>query len=194
VVYENDKFWSHFNANKEIKLDNYLLTVLSGSSWSGGHAAMFLEHFDAYNLPETLMIDLISFGGGSIQINIEQAQVGLSTSIIDCTYTLANTNETHTGMPKSQERLVHSHHRSYYINAKDRDRFMTAVRRFARKVDDGRYVYVTPGGLLGRIGSGIGKRGINCADFVIKVLNESGIANRYNTLFTTPSRVAKVRT
>jgi hypothetical protein len=65
-----------------------------------------------------------------------------------------------------------------------------ASKRFAMKTSRGRYTYVQPGGALGWVASRPGKRGVNCSDFVIKILNESGIASLGYRLFDAPIRVS----
>ena len=194
MVYERGGFWSSFDANKSIKVNKYALTVFSGASWTGGHASMWLEHFESDNasLGETKMIDLIAFGS-EIQINIEIAQVGLTNAILDNDWSYQNTDTTFKGLPKTQVQLIKSNHRTYDITSAQRDAVLTAVARFARKVSKGRYVYSLVGGGLGRVFSLPGRRGINCADFILKILNETGIGNRYSLPFNTPSRLAKRR-
>lgn len=194
MVYERGGFWSSFDANKAIRVNKYALTVYSGSSWTGGHSSMWLEHFENDNpaLGETKMIDLIAFGS-EIQINIEVAQVGLTNAVLDNDWSYRNTDATFKGLPKSQVKLIQSNHRSYDITSAQRNALLVAVNRFARKVSEGRYVYSLVGGGLGRVFSLPGRRGVNCADFVIKILNETGIGNRYSLPFNTPSRLAKRR-
>ena len=61
-----------------------------------------------------------------------------------------------------------------------------AVNRFRTKVNGGRYEFNHQGGLIGRLTSGPGKRGVNCADFCVKVLTEAGVGHLVSGLFTTP--------
>lgn len=66
-------------------------------------------------------------------------------------------------------------------------RLEAAFQNFDRKNTKGRYVYSKPGGLLGRaIGALSGQRGVNCAELVMKMMHDAGIAYVQDKLFNTP--------
>jgi hypothetical protein len=156
-----------------------VLTVLSGSSGTGGHASMFLEHIQA-GLPRTELIDL-TMGPAGISISRSPAQI-----------VQANGTVINMSLPKGGDwaELTRTRHHSYVLQSYQKDGFNAAVARFKTKVEQGRYVYRAPGGVLGYVSSAPGTRGVNCADFVIKVLKEAGITNIGHRLFDTPYRVA----
>jgi len=87
--------------------------------------------------------------------------------------------------------LSQSHRHCYTIDAQTTVDVIAAVARFKAKVQAGRYVYRAPGGVLGYVASKPGTRGINCSDFVIKILREAGIRNVAYLLFDSPYRLAK---
>jgi hypothetical protein len=79
------------------------------------------------------------------------------------------------------------YYRSWAVQLSTVNRLKFAVDRFGAKVSDGRYKYSEPGGLVGRLGGiGHGRRGLNCADFCVKVLTEAGVGHLVSGLFTTP--------
>lgn len=184
--------YSSFEHGQEIRHNQYLLTVLSGSHGNGGHVSLWLEHFAQNTKPtaETRKFDLCS-NGSDVEIvdsraqNLVMGQNGLEVQNL--------LHGSGNGLPATDGSLAVSRHRSYVIDAQQRDRVIQAVVKFARKNNEGRYAYFKPGGGLGRIGYFGGKRGVNCADFVLKILNESGVGNRYSLLVNTPIRMSRPR-
>jgi hypothetical protein len=174
---------------RQIRLDHYVVTVFSGSSYVGGHASIFLEHFGRNGAgQETLIIDL-RITAGAMRVNTETCQYAGSgpngqREMID---TLP--------LPKGGDidLIAGTNHRCYDASTFQRDALLRAVDRFSNKMGNGRYSYAATGGVLGWIGSLPGQRGINCADFIIKVLNEAKIANRKYGLVDLPSRIARSR-
>lgn len=163
-----------------IDAQHSVLTVFSGSTGSGGHASMFLECMDAGN-PKCQLIDL-TMGGGVISIIKSPAQ------IIKGDNSVINMSLPKGGDPVA---LSAAHRHSYAIDAAATAAVIQAVDRFRNKAKAGRYVYRAAGGVVGRLSSRPGTRGINCADFVIKILREAGIKKIAYLLFDTPYRVAR---
>ncbi len=158
-----------------------VLTILSGSTGTGGHASMILEHFDDQGSPKSTLLDL-SAGAAGISINKTPAQI-----------LQANGNVINMTLPKGGDwaELTKTHHRCFALTAVQTAALLAAVQRFKDKVSNDRYVYRAPGGVLGRLSSLPGTRGVNCADFIIKVLGEAGITKIGYRLVDTPFRVAK---
>ena len=163
-----------------IDQNHAVVTVFSGSSGSGGHTSMFLEMFENGN-PKSYFIDLTT-NGTAISISKSPAQIFPP-----------NGNAINMSLPKGGNllALARSHHHSYPITGAQAAALLLAVQRFKDKVQAGRYAYVKPGGAIGRVLTRPGKRGVNCADFAIKVLSEAGITNISSLAFNTPYRVAK---
>jgi hypothetical protein len=69
-------------------------------------------------------------------------------------------------------------------------RVKAPIQEFKRKSEEtGRYTYVAPGGVLGFMFSKIGQRGVNCAGFVVKVLDQGECweARQWPVQLTVPS-------
>ena len=145
---------------------------------------MFLEHMKQMvglpPQPETLAVDLGTSGGGSVNVNVLPVQRMLGSHLVNF------------GMPKDGklEDLARSHHHSYSLNPQQKSNFLSAVARFKAKNDAGRYRYRVPGGAVGWLTSKPGTRGVNCADFVIKILTEAGIETMRHRIYDLPKRVA----
>ena len=86
--------------------------------------------------------------------------------------------------------LLNTHHTCYKINSIQSARVLMAARRFSDKAKSGRYSYQHGGGIKARLQTRPGTRGVNCGDFVIKVLREAGIASLGYKYLSTPYRVA----
>jgi hypothetical protein len=163
-----------------IDAQHSVLTVFSGSTGSGGHASMFLERIES-GKPKCYLIDLTE-GGGVISIAKSAAQIIKGDNSV-----------INMSLPKGGDplKLSAAHRHSYAIDAERTEAVILAVDRFKKKAAAGRYVYRVTGGALGRMTSRYGTRGINCADFVIKILRDAGIKKVAYLLFDTPFRVAK---
>jgi hypothetical protein len=194
------------------------LTVLSGSKGTGKHASMIIECYinakrvldglnigdqkrakrkldtqgikygivDDDRIPATMVVDLVETDTG-IEVNVETSQVYdlLKTGDIHNITVLKNTDwNDATG----------KHTRTFDLNRDKEAAFWRAVEKFKWKISEGRYVYRYAGGALGWLSSLPGTRGINCADFVIKVLHEMGVSKIHYGLFDTAYRVAKAKT
>lgn len=157
-----------------------VLTVFSASKGTGGHASMFLERF-RNDEPECLLIDL-SEGGGVISIIKTKAQ------IIQGDHSVINMSLPKNGDP---EALRRAHYHCYVLDEAKTEAVLAAVEKFKNKVKSGRYVYRAPGGVLGWLGSVPRTRGVNCADFVIKILRDAEVTKIAYLLFDTPFRIAK---
>lgn len=157
-----------------------VLTVFSASKGTGGHASMFLERF-RNGEPECLLIDLTE-GGGAISIVKSKAQ------IIKGDQSVINMSLPKGGDP---EALRGAHYHCYVLDGTRTEAVLAAVEKFKNKVQKGRYVYRAPGGVLGWLSSVPRTRGVNCADFVIKILRDAEVKNVAYLLFDTPFRVAK---
>ena len=69
-----------------IDVTHSVLTVMSGSRGTGGHASFFLEHIKTTgpaHRPETLLIDLTTGGRGSVRINQSAAQRLMGQALVD---------------------------------------------------------------------------------------------------------------
>lgn len=68
-------------------------------------------------------------------------------------------------------------YRSFVINNEQRAEIPKEAIRFDLKVMADRYLYRHPGGAIGWMSTHRGQRGINCADFVIKIRKSAGVAD-----------------
>ncbi|HEX3877486.1 MAG TPA: hypothetical protein VHW24_10900 [Bryobacteraceae bacterium] len=168
------------------------MTVVSGSSGFGKHASLFLEYYDNLNdeFPKTEMYD-VHHAPNSTKIKIQK---------FDCHFMQGGNIILTTQIPKvnGQNQPIQNtngasdaHHHSYIVNHDRMTRVKAAIQEFKRKAEEtGRYTYVAPGGALGFMFSKVGQRGVNCADFVIKVLEKANVAKLGSGLFNSPYRIA----
>jgi hypothetical protein len=162
-----------------INVNQSILTVFSASKGTGGHASMFLESLDN-GKPKCQFIDLTT-DQNRIKISITPGQM------ITPKGEVINLSLPKGGDP---EKLRGSHYQCFVLDREKHEAVITALGKFKLKVDAGRYVYRAAGGALGWISSVPGTRGVNCADFVIKVLRDAGVKKIPHLLFDTPFRVA----
>jgi hypothetical protein len=182
---------SSFEVDTEITREQSVLSVVSGSTGTGGHASMFLEYYPLQaGYPETRCIELGTRGGAcDVWAVVKSTPVQIiMDGVITCTH-LPKTNADNS--PKEGTNgAADSHHKSYVLTKAETIRLLMAVDKFADKARGGRYPYLKAGGALGYVFSKAGHRAVNCADFVIKVLNDAGIANVGYRLWDTPLRIA----
>lgn len=157
--------------------DNAVFTAACRNDMAtGGHAACFLEYQSNENVASMYKYDIVSPGGGKIQLRKMEVQdfqldiKGYDNDQVNAFLKHINTMKYH----------------SYRITRVQANAVMDSIKRFQKKIETKRYVYSQPGGVLGSIFSTIGHRGINCADFVIKIINDAGIAHVNNKLYNTP--------
>jgi hypothetical protein len=81
-------------------------------------------------------------------------------------------------------------YQSFPVTSTEIDAVIREAEEFRREVEAGKYVYRKYGGNLAKLTSPRGKRGVNCADFCIIVLQRAKIANLDDRLVNTPIRVA----
>lgn len=190
MIKNGEKWYSSFLNEVEVKRDQAVITVLSGSSF-GGHASMYVEYQPRREgFPKMLKCDLGTVDGsrdGRVWTNKIPVQYIENGEIMSTNLPKMTNNNTPVAGTSG---LESAHHHSYVVDDTQTSRFLDAVDRFEQKAKGGRYLYSKPGGALGAIFSKPGRRALNCADFVIKVLNEAGIADIGYRLFDTPYRVA----
>ena len=161
-----------------------VLTVRSGSVGTGGHVTMYLETTEP----------LVPGGVSTRKLELTAVE-GLAQPIIALNHVqLSNAHGElvidNLDSKRGPAELLRTHHKCYKITAAQSADVLTAARRFEEKVNSGRYIYHQQGGIKARLGSWPGTRGVNCADFVIKILREAGIANLGYKWVSTPFRVA----
>jgi hypothetical protein len=188
---ENGRWYSEFppvrGVAKEVKYNEGIIAVTSYGGMTGGHAALYLEHIDDYGNACVYKIHLTAGLGGSGKL--ESTGSGSSASG-------SGTNEVYINFePKevneeSRDRGTTLHYQSFVVTNEKIYAVVAAVSRFEAKVARGRYTYRLAGGTLGWLTTRPGKRGVNCADFCIKILKEAGIADLGSKFINTPKRVA----
>jgi hypothetical protein len=141
---------------------------------TGGHAYCYVERIQS-GLAEMIRFELVTPGHGRVQLSQSRIQ---------------NKRISGQGLEDADYELRHlatTKHHSYPISAHQATRIVGAFMKFDQKNARGRYVYSKPGGLLGRaMGALTGQRGVNCADLVMKMMSDAGIAYVQDKLFNTP--------
>ncbi len=188
---ENGKWYSEFppvrGVNQEIKYNQGVIAVTSYGGLTGGHAALYLECIDKSGDATVHKIHLTARLAGSGEL--ESTGSGSSASG-------RGTNEVYINFePKekneeSRDRGTTLHYQSFVVTNEKILAVLRAVRRFKDKVAQGRYTYRLAGGTLGWLTTRPGQRGVNCADFCIKILKEAGIKDLGSKFINTPKRVA----
>jgi hypothetical protein len=163
-----------------------VITVLSGSTWPGNHSSMFVEYCTSAAPPpaqyETRLIHLTGPPPNYWPPEIEDVRIQDLT---------AGADNWHQGWTHV-ELAGKEHFRSYPVTTLVAQTVRLEAVRFHNKLTyqgGSRYTYSHAGGLKGRLK--VDGRGINCADFIIKVLGDAGVANLPTKLFSTPYRVAQ---
>ncbi len=189
-MYKNgDRWMSEFPPVRGIETpveDNH--SVIASTSYggmTGGHSAMYLEYMDGDDAI-VYKIHLTAGLGGSEQAESTGSGSSASHGVNEINIDIEEkeVNEEH------RDRGTTLHYQSWVITNAQFNAFLSAVEKFRNKVAMGRYSYRLAGGAVGWISTRPGKRGVNCADFIIKVLKEAGIANLGSKLINTPKRVA----
>ncbi|WP_237216967.1 hypothetical protein [Falsiroseomonas oryziterrae] len=168
-------------------------TVASYKSLTGGHAMMYLEYLDEMGFLVTRKVHLVAGLGGSQRA--EAVGSGSSASGFGANEIEILDEEKGVFHPGSKDAPEEDRSDDYYYTAypmtdAQRASLDAAIRRFIAKNAKGRYTYRIAGGVIGRLTTAPKVRGVNCADFIIKVLDEAGIAHIKSKVFNTPSRVA----
>lgn len=136
----------------------------------GGHAFCIMEWFE-YGSRRQSRYDLLTSGSGRIQLH----EARIKTSNWDVI----------------ENRMETTKHHSYQLSYPQARAVNAAFMKFKGKSERGRYVYCKEGGVLGRVlGVFTGQRGVNCADLVIKILNDAGITKVLDNLYNTPKFAA----
>jgi hypothetical protein len=163
------------------------VTVASYKSLTGGHSMMYLEYIDEMNFAVTRKLHLLAGLGGSQQA--ESTGSGSSASGSGTNQIVIEDEEKEVNK-ESDTRSADYHYTSYPMTDAQRQALDAAALRFKSKVDNGRYRYRLAGGVIGRLTTLPKTRGINCADFIIKILKEAGIARIDSKVINTPARIA----
>jgi hypothetical protein len=188
-MYRHQNHWysSFLSINNHLNgISNALqvLTVRSGSQGNGGHVSMYLEMTEPL-VPGgvcTILMELTAVQNiAQPIISIKHVQLGNAAGVM----VIDNLDAK-----RGPVELLKTHHKSYIITAAQSAAVITAARRFEVKANNGRYIYHQQGGIKARLSSRPGTRAVNCADFVIKILREAGIANLGYKWVSTPFRVA----
>lgn len=176
-----------------IDANHAVVTVLSGSSGTGGHASLFLEWIspltETITFPGMLGAKRTVLGRPEmwiIDLTANQNTLGINWTILH----YVENGQFKDRHFKQDAWYGARHTHSYDANRIQAATLWTACKRFMTKIGQNRYVYRQAGGVLGWIGSRPGQRGVNCSDFVIKVLRESGIAHINYKLYDTPIRIS----
>jgi hypothetical protein len=166
---------------------NSVLTVVSGARGTGSHVTMFLEYLKG-GVAVTRMVELRQ-NAGDIIINWLKIQEMTATGGSNFP---TPDNDPITALIHGDhfDLLAGKRHQSYRLEGAQKLHFTKAVKKFKTKVDNGRYRYVVLGGALGWVGTLPTTHGVNCSDFVIKILKDSGIANLGHRLYELPKRVS----
>jgi hypothetical protein len=163
------------------------VTVASYKSLTGGHSMMYLEFIDTMGFAVTRKIHLLAGLGGSQ----EAESTGSGSSASGSGVNEIEIEDEETEVNKESDRRANSYYyTSYPMTDGQRAALEAAVLRFKTKNANGRYSYRIAGGVIGRLTTRPKTRGVNCADFLIKVLDEAGIARIKSKIFNTPSRIA----
>jgi len=163
---------SEFDPDVQITAAQAVVTVLCYQGRTGGHAALYLEH-----------IELPSHDAVVQKIHLTAEKQKVVNIVINIDIEEKERNEEHMG--RYNGTLFHS----WPITPVMVTSLLFAANRFKFKNEAGRYRYRLAGGAVGWLSTRPGTRGVNCADFAIKILGEAGIQNIPSHLFTTPRRV-----
>lgn len=163
------------------------VTVASYKSLTGGHSMMYLEYIDEMGFAVTRKIHLTAGLGGSQQA--ESTGSGSSASGSGINEITIEDEETEVNK-ESDRRANDYYYKGYPMSDGQRATLEAAVLRSKTKNTNGRYKYRIAGGVIGRLTTLPKSRGVNCADFIIKVLDEAGITKIKSKIFNTPSRIA----
>jgi hypothetical protein len=158
--------------NSTANVDSYILVEgMAGRGYGSGHQGFVTLRYD------------ISIAMGHFPYKVVESSRLTSTGGVEVIEVQTLVKEGDTAKFRTYRNVTHS----------DKSRLDEASSRFGHKANMGRYKHSVHGGFAGWISTGIGKRGVNASDFVLKILNESGIANRFQGLTTTANRIAKHR-
>ncbi len=152
---------------KEIKQNHGQVTVTSYISRTGDHSAMIMEYC-LRGTPVTRKVHL-QYDETGIVINEEPPQINDDASRDATQY----------------------HYTCYDMSDSQRTQLEDAIRKFKTKNASGRYTYRLAGGVIGRLTTRPGKRGVNCADFIKKVLGDAKIVMFSESAISMPKTVAK---
>ena len=174
-------FISHFQSEigtpMVIDENNAVYTICAREDMkTGGHATCYLEWMEDNGLAEMRKYHLTTPGYGRVQLNSVNVQV-----LNDPKWEKIDIAD------KMLEHLDSTKYHSYQISREQVSMLNDSFLRFMVKNLGGRYAYSLPGGKLGRILQFLkGKRGVNCADLTLKLLNDAGISNVGDKLINTP--------
>jgi hypothetical protein len=171
----------------KIAKNNGQATVASYKSLTGGHAMLYLEYIDVMGFAVTRKIHLTAGLGGSQQAE----SVGSGSSASGSGINEITIEDEETEVNKESDRRANDYYYTGYpMSDNQLHKLEAAVLRFKSKNDNGRYVYRIAGGVIGRLTTRPKTRGVNCADFIIKVLDEAGITKIKSKIFNAPSTIA----
>lgn len=80
-------------------------------------------------------------------------------------------------------------YQSWKIDELKFNKLQHAVKNYKERCASGRYRYVMTGGIVGWLATLPGSNGVNCADFVVKILKEIGIKDFGPALYRDPNKV-----
>lgn len=171
---------------RRIDRDEGQATIASFRSLTGGHAMLYTEYLDTRGNAITRKIHLLAGLGGSAGAE----STGSGSSATGGTNEIEIQEEAKSFNEESDVRAGSFYYTGYPMTSGEREALNAAVRRFKVKVANGRYTYRLAGGVIGRLTTRPSMRGVNCADFLIKVMAEAGIATISSRFFNSPSRIA----
>ena len=149
---------------------------------TGGHASCYLEYVDRNKSGRfefrMTRYDLWLAGHGKVTIRTDDVQ----------TFYYHDKASTIEGLVQKLDGYKENmKHHSYRITLAQAHAVQQSVDKFVRKIKSKRYVYSLAGGHLGRVTNFLrGKRGVNCADFTLKILSDADIAVVHDKLINTP--------
>lgn len=189
MQFKNGDWYSGFCETFKVTANRSVVSICSGDSSSeansgssgpsadfgGGHSVIFLEEVETRSGDAAVIkIDLVTPGHGDVIVRIEEKERnGVQTG----KYAVDG-----TAYARKMFSVPHGKGRNLIV----------AARRFRAKAEDGRYRYRLPGGVLGRMLTWPGQRGVNCADFAIKILAEADITRvNPHALINSPARARR---
>jgi hypothetical protein len=172
--------------------NNAVVAAASYQGLTGGHAALYLEQIEPSGDAVLTKIHLTAGaeGSGTAETAGSGSFASGSTGSLSIDIDIEE-KERNVDTPDDDHRGSYLRYQSYVITDASVTSLKFAANRFKFKNNNGRYRYRLGGGAVGWLLTRPGTRGVNCTDFVIKILKEAGIANIKNAIVNAPRRVAR---
>jgi hypothetical protein len=194
MFHKGDTWYSEFppvlGHDQAIRFDQGIIAVTAYDTLTGGHAAFYLESIDDKGNACVHKLHLTAGLEGSDQVESTGSGASASFSPESGSNQIYINWEPKEVNEEQRDRGATMRYRSFVVTNDEMHAVIRAAEQFATEVAKGKYVYRLPGGLLGRLTTLPGKRGVNCADFCIEILKRAKISRLKSRLLNTPRSVA----